>query len=391
VDQLGVGYHSGKTGSYTLSNSKTITVNNSLLIGQEGAGTFNMTGGALTLAKGTDHVIKLGGTSTGTGTWNLDNTSGLVTISETGSGNGVNLIVRDNDDATGTLNGYGTVGLTGTLTNNGQINANGYGDNRTLDLSSFASVTNGDLTDDGTNGWFAVDHGKLTLPPIPVSAVNNTCNWGEYSTDEAIDLINSMRMTFNSVTTSGNFSASLLAADHGDVPGSLPNNWSFMSVWDFILDDLEFTNMNLVVRYDDTHENMTEEITVLLMRYNPNSNHPYTKWEPVSGYKDLTNNWITRNNLPFAQSTEFFAVVQPLGGDANMDGTVGLQDLSLFALSYGQTSGQTWETCDFNGDGAVNLQDMSILSTHYGEGGGEDGMEGYDELLNFMEEVGYFE
>jgi len=55
------------------------------------------------------------------------------------------------------------------------------------------------------------------------------------------------------------------------------------------------------------------------------------------------------------------------GGDANYDGKVGLQDLSLVGSNYGLT-GQAWPQGDFNGDGLVGLQDLSILATNYGFG-----------------------
>ena len=49
----------------------------------------------------------------------------------------------------------------------------------TLDLRSFSAVNNTvENVTTGTNGWYAQDHAKLILPPIPVAA-GSSYNWGE--------------------------------------------------------------------------------------------------------------------------------------------------------------------------------------------------------------------
>lgn len=53
-------------------------------------------------------------------------------------------------------------------------------------------------------------------------------------------------------------------------------------------------------------------------------------------------------------------------GDANMDGKVNIQDLSVLGGSYGTTTGATWAMGDSNYDGAVNIQDLSVLGGNYG-------------------------
>lgn len=54
-----------------------------------------------------------------------------------------------------------------------------------------------------------------------------------------------------------------------------------------------------------------------------------------------------------------------LDEDINQDGRVNLQDFSLLAGKFGQTSGSLGRT-DINGDGRVNLQDFSLLAGKFG-------------------------
>ena len=55
-----------------------------------------------------------------------------------------------------------------------------------------------------------------------------------------------------------------------------------------------------------------------------------------------------------------------ISGDADIDGTVNLNDLIRLANHYGQTSGATWADGDFDYDGAVNLNDLIRLANQYG-------------------------
>jgi hypothetical protein len=51
-------------------------------------------------------------------------------------------------------------------------------------------------------------------------------------------------------------------------------------------------------------------------------------------------------------------------GDANLDGTVDLIDLSALASNFDNAAG--WAGGDFSGDGLVNLIDLSVLATNFG-------------------------
>ena len=128
----------------------------------QNGGTVNMAGGLLSLPRG-----RAGAAFTVTqGTFNLGDINGTGTISEAGAGSGVSMTVDYQNGGAGTFHGWGMVGLSGNLTNNGRVVADGYGIDRTLDLSGFISVLNTipNPAAGGTNGWFAQGHGELLLP-----------------------------------------------------------------------------------------------------------------------------------------------------------------------------------------------------------------------------------
>ena len=52
-------------------------------------------------------------------------------------------------------------------------------------------------------------------------------------------------------------------------------------------------------------------------------------------------------------------------GDANGDGKVDINDLTIVLTNYDKSTGMTWATGDFNGDGKVDINDLSIVLTNY--------------------------
>ena len=61
---------------------------------------------------------------------------------------------------------------------------------------------------------------------------------------------------------------------------------------------------------------------------------------------------------------ESFLLTPALAGDANLDGTVNINDLSKVLTNYDKT-GMAWADGDFNGDGTVNINDLSNVLTNY--------------------------
>jgi len=79
-------------------------------------------------------------------------------------------------------------------------------------------------------------------------------------------------------------------------------------------------------------------------------------------------------------------------GDANLDGSVNLQDFNKLAGNFGQ-AGKRWSQGDFNFDGTVNLIDFNKLAAHFGasglspDGGASEGEPGDGEELPSIEDL----
>ena len=213
--------------SYTLSGG-TLDINNGWVVG---GGSFAQSGtGSVTIDNGNFSVSAANYTKSGTGTFTGNNGSLMISQGRSLSGAGI---------FTSTGSGY-------TLNNSGKVTANG----GTLDFSGFTGIAN--LSENtSTNGWYATNAGKLVLPSINVTG-DGTYNWGEASGDATIDMVNSIQLAFNGVTTGGNFSISLLAADNPDVPEVKGPDAKVAAVFDFDPPaGFAFTDVDLAFRYDD--------------------------------------------------------------------------------------------------------------------------------------------
>ena len=194
--------------------------------------------------------ITVGGAGSGALAIGGTHTSG--DIYEIGHGKPTSLIVRADFHGDGRIVGWGTVGLQGSLEQNGQVVVDGFGKERDLDLSSFAAVTNNiDNKPGQDNGYFARHGGRLLLPPVDITGAVSTVTWGENASDKRLDLINSVRLTFNGVENPGEHSLALLSPDRSEIPAA-PDGVQFTSVWHGDFDSLGADSMALTLRYDDT-------------------------------------------------------------------------------------------------------------------------------------------
>ena len=310
-NEFRVGENGGATGTYNL-NGGTLTVNVNggtgyIGVGGGSTGVFNQAGGTVYVGR---HGQEFNVGYSGSGTWNLGNASVAGNVLETGTGS-VNLRVRNQGTAEGTIQGWGTWGMTGYTYMDGIVRANGYGTDRTLDFSSFAGSGNSSIRNNMNNnlgdahGWYAVNHGKLLLPALAVSSGNTTLNWGEDQSDSTLDLINSMRLAFNTATA-GSLSVSLLASDRTDVPGGLVNP---VGVWDLAgSGGLSFSSVDLTFRYDDILAGANES-NLKLFHYVGGT------WVTVPGSLDTANNWLTATGVSsfseFAIATGFQEIAVP--------------------------------------------------------------------------------
>ena len=311
---------SGGTGTVTQTGGRLKVLSGEykhrMSIGQKnGKGVYNLYGGTLDLVRYGGYSLGLhvaGGWPDGNaiGELNIGNASGAGSLVETTAGDGMYLLVRQFDTDRATVRGWSDDGanrfqLTGILYNSGRIIADGYGTQRSLNLSTMSSVTNSSGVSDNTssNGWFAQDKGKLILPGISVSE-GNTYNWGEASDDASIDMVNSARITFNQLSAGPTtLTGSLLATDRSDVPAGPV---SLISVHEFSLSGgATSSDFDITIRYDDAAAG-TEEADLKLFHYAGG------KWVDTEATLNAGNNWITATNL--ASFSQFGVGFDQAGG-----------------------------------------------------------------------------
>ena len=195
-------------------------------------------------------------------------------------------------DSLGMLRGWGDVEFTGSLENNGMIIADGWATNqdRTLDLSTMASVTNA-YDNTGSNGWYAVNRGKLMLPALTVPAGVSTQRWGESSGDTTIDLVNSVELGLTGVSAPGLLSLALLATNHSEF--SSPTRLiKPVTVWK-VDSTVTPSSATLRFRYDPAAAGAAGvgENDLRLFAFQSGN------WRPLDATVDTGNKWITATGV----------------------------------------------------------------------------------------------
>lgn len=245
VGHIGTGVTLQTGGSHTVDSLYLGVVASGRGLYELRAGILNVTRTPMTTSA--PHIVHVG--AGGEGVLLLGNQHSTGTISETGYGSAVDLVLGGSNDSKATLYGWGKVSLSGVLTNNGHVTADGYDRPRTLELKNFTTVTSQALAGSGA-GWYATRQGKLALPPIAVDAGTHTYTWGD-SPDRTLTLLNSARATLIDVESAGTLEIALLALDRPDIP-ILPDGHQFIGVWSIDAGGLVAAGgIDLSVRYDD--------------------------------------------------------------------------------------------------------------------------------------------
>lgn len=188
------------------------------------------------------------------------------------------LQIRYAEACRGVLIGWGSVLATFTgdnsirMVNNGCVIADGEGANRDLDLHSLASVTNSIPNGpDGTNGWYAVNRGRVLYPRTWILEPNATRNLGEWPSKDELGLVNSVRVTFAGATPRSFLRGGLCAPDRTDLPEALPAGRP-AGVWQLGLyrnnttdEKVYFETAAVTFRYDHKHVKASDVLT--LYRY----------------------------------------------------------------------------------------------------------------------------
>ena len=115
-------------------------------------------------------------------------------------------------------------------------------------------------------------------------------------------------------------------------------------------------------------------------------------WSAAGGLQDL--NTLDADNLPAGfvlnnataiddngdivgygtdsagHTDQAFLLRAALPGDANLDGHVDINDLTIVLTNYGQTIDMSWTTGNFTGDGTVDINDLTIVLANYGQSEG---------------------
>ena len=202
----------------------------------------------------------------------LELRGGTISVKGDTSGHTI-LMGMDGDTTTGRIRGWGTVqkGSSSNLRIRffGQAIADGEGEARDLNMAAIRTVgTNNTeiLNGCGTNGWFAVNKGRLIYPRAQDCTENKATHptIGDYPTRSSPTVMNSFRYGLATKPTAKYYNfAELYAPDRTDIPAGLPLYSSrdvVAGVWRFGLssvlntdDDptpISFGGMRLTFRYD---------------------------------------------------------------------------------------------------------------------------------------------
>lgn len=266
-----------------------------------------------------EHAITIGLQSGGSGLLAMGSSSGHMPttfVEDTGvTGN----IVVGNGSGAGLsrVQGYGAIDFTGTITMRvndiqARVTADGWdtsvnGDT-TLDLSSFAAVTNPTDLAVGTerSGFFAQNQGRLQMPTHAVAAGNSSFSVGD--DDGENDLMNSILFTMNAIGGAGDLDVAILSEGRAelDATGSDPvSGTDLIGIFD--LDgtfDFGSGDMTMAVRYEDTAVTGTEG-DLKLWHYTGGA------WVDITGSIDTTNKVITSDAI---DNLSYFAVANTISG-----------------------------------------------------------------------------
>lgn len=192
------------------------------------------------------------------------------------------------------LRGWGKPELTGDLDNSGVVIADGYGENRTLDLSSVARTYNQvPNPPTGVNGWYARDGGKLTLPALEVSSGTSTVTWGDDAKAAAPDLVNAIRLTVEDAKSPALVSVSLLSTDRQEIPG-LPKGYAALTVWSLSgLEDAHASSIEVTARYSVPGSDLAAELGGLGLFYVVDG-----EWKSATASVDPSRRLISSEEIP---------------------------------------------------------------------------------------------
>ena len=189
-------------------------------------------------------------------------------------------------ESNGVVRGYGVINRTGTLTVSGKVVADGGGQDRTLNLTSFSAVQVAPAgASTAATGFYAAAGGRLTLPVVAVNTPAATVvaaaagptatplvatvmtalpytppktltyTWGgiaEVGGSAMLSAVNSVNLTVaNEPGATAPTSLSLLATDRSDAPAVPAADGAPVGLWAVGSEGTPLADVQIMVRYDD--------------------------------------------------------------------------------------------------------------------------------------------
>ncbi len=330
-----IGYGGNSTGVATVAGvGSTWTNNGSLYVGDFGAGTLDIAGGGAVAATGV-------AISTG---------QSLLTID---LGNGSRLSVAG-----------------GTITNNGTVRI--LAGARPAAGATFTPISAAKWSGGGTyqaigGTWNAGSH-AFTVSDV-VAGTAGTAVAIDPSKEQRILITNagagtSVGASFLATATPSTIGLTALPASStalSSLSSRLGGGESVLSGWTFLSANYAAGNpvyLSLSIAGGYSHNDFD------VWDYNGNA------WTALAA-SDLAFDGSFASFTAYAINGYSYAVtgVAILLGDANGDGKVDVNDLTIVLTDFGR-SGMTWSQGDFNGDGTVDINDLTIVLANYGQSNG---------------------
>ena len=333
-----IGYGSGSTGVATVDGAgSTWTNNGSLYVGSAGAGTLNIAGGGAVAATGVS----------------ISNSQSLLAIDV---GNGSRLTVAG-----------------GTITNNGAVRI--LAGALPMAGATFTPISAAAWSGSGTyqaigGTWSASSH------VFTVSAVVA----GAAGTPVAINPSKEQRVLISGAGTSVGASFSATASTSTIGLTALPTSSTALSSLasrlgggESVLSDWTFLSANYA---------SGNPVYLSLSIAGGYSHNDFDVWD----YNGVAWAALAANDFVFDGSFASFTAyalngysyavtgVALLPGDANGDGKVDINDLTIVLANFGKSTGMSWSSGDFNNDGKVDVNDLTIVLANYGQTAGAAGM-----------------
>jgi T5SS/PEP-CTERM-associated repeat protein len=398
-DNLFLGYNTGSTGAYTLSGGNvSLSTTSNQYVGYYGTGTYTQSGGT----NASVGYLVLGQYAGSSGTFNLD--GGTFAISSIGKGSG-----------TATFNfGGGTLSTYYNFSTSLPMTLTGTGGNANLSCTTYPATLSGVLS--GVGGLNKLGTNTLTLSAANTFAGNTTVSGGTLILANAAALQDSTldynayggSLSFGSLTTAtlGGLQGSqnlALANSASAALGLLVGNDNQSTVYSGALSGAgSLTKLGSGMLTLDGADSFTGLTTVkagtlalgpsaqnavlalggadlqggqLLFDYSGTSPAATIESILAAGYAGnfapgsaciysstaAANGWV----LGWADNGAGVVTVAPvLPGDANLDGRVDINDLSVVLTNFGGT-GMTWAQGDFTYSGQVDVNDLTIVLANF--------------------------